>query len=86
METKKKPSKQPVVSLKTRVPVNAVIFDGSSIGAEEVYIPVGELADPGKQAFTTKYGSKTVEVKQYQTDLLSLLFQIRGISSRNPKS
>ena len=71
------------IGLNTRVPVNAVIYDGSCIGAEEVYVPIGELSDPGKQAYTTKYGSKMVEVKQYQTDLLSLLFQIRGISSRN---
>jgi len=74
------------IGLNTRVPVNAVTYDGSSIGAEEVYVPIGELADPGKQAYTTKYGSKMVEVKQYQTDLLSLLFQIRGISSRKQKS
>jgi len=60
----------------------AVVADGTTEGAEEVYLPVSKLENPDKKAFTTQYGKETVEVKTFQTDLLSLLFQIRGISSR----
>jgi len=68
-----------------RIKVTALVSDGTTEAVEEVFIPVSKLENPDKHAFTTQYGKETIKVKAYQTDLLSELFKIRGISSRKTK-